>query len=228
MDRENETEDRNGRGGKARKATSGPPVQNAPDIRLILAAVGVVLAAGLGYLALRPDRPPAPATTGVAAIGGPFTMVDADGRTVDQSVLQGKWSAVFFGYTYCPDICPATMTALGAAKARLGAEADQLQTVFVSIDPARDTPAQLKAYLASPVFPRPVIGLTGSAEQVAAMAKAYKVYYAKAGEGETDYLMDHNSAIYLMNPQGQFVRLIRPDAKPEDMAREIGAAMGRS
>jgi protein SCO1/2 len=195
---------------------------------LILVVVGVVLAAGLGYLAMRPSLPAATSTSGVAAIGGPFTMVDADGRTVDEGVLRGRWSAVFFGYTYCPDICPATMTALGAAKTRLGADGDKLQTVFVSIDPARDTPAQLKAYLASPVFPKPVIGLTGSAEQVAAIAKAYKVYYAKAGDGATDYLMDHNSAIYLMNPRGEFVRLVRPDAKPEDMAQEIGGAMRRS
>jgi protein SCO1/2 len=119
------------------------------------------------------------------------------------------------------------LTALGGAKQRLGSEAQDLQAVFVSVDPERDTPAQVKAYLESPVFPKPVVGLTGSPEQVAAIAKAYKVYYARNGEG-ADYLMDHNSAIYLMDPKGQFVRLIRPDAGPEAMAKEIAGAMRRS
>jgi protein SCO1/2 len=195
---------------------------------MILLGAGLVLMAALGYFALRPEVPAGERSAGAAAIGGPFRMVDVDGRPADESLLKGKWSAVFFGYTYCPDICPATMTALSAAKLKLPpAQAAQLQAVFVSIDPERDTPAQLKAYLESPAFPRPVIGLTGSPEQVKAIAKVYRVYYARAGEGP-DYLMDHNSAIYLMNPKGAFVRLVRPDAKPQDMAKEIGGAMGRS
>ena len=115
---------------------------------------------GLAFLVSRPPGlPTGQASVGAPAIGGAFTMVDTDGKPVDERVLQGKWSAVFFGYTYCPDICPATMTALTAVKARLGKSGDDLQTVFVSIDPARDTPAQLKAYLDSPAFPRPVVGI---------------------------------------------------------------------
>jgi protein SCO1/2 len=204
---------------------------NASRTRLILLAAGVAVMAALGFFALRPAPLPqasSTASTGVAAIGGPFTMVDTEGRPATEAILQGKWSLVFFGYTYCPDICPATMTALSAAKLQMApAQAAQLQTVFVSIDPERDTPAQLKAYLQSPAFPRPMVGLTGSPEQVKATAHAYRVFYARHGEG-ADYLMDHNSAIYLMNPQGAFVRLVRPDAKPRDMAREIGGAMGRN
>ncbi len=223
---------RNNQNGRAEAAVKAPdansPSRNASPARLILLGLGLAVMVGLGVLALRPMTrlPESGAASGVAAIGGPFSMVDAEGRAVDQGVLTGRWSAVFVGYTYCPDICPATMTALSAAKLKLPAsQKDQLQTVFVSIDPARDTPAQLKAYLESPAFPRPVIGLTGTPEQVKAIAAAYHVYYAKAGDGP-DYLMDHNSAIYLMNPQGVFARLVRPDAKPQDMAREIGAAMG--
>lgn len=214
--------------GEAPGAASSRP--NAPWGRLILLAGGLVAATVLGVLALSSPAPPSGAvsSSGTAAIGGPFTMVDTEGRTVDESVLNGRWSLVFFGFTYCPDICPATMTALAAAKLKLPpAQAEQLQTVFVSIDPERDTPAQLKSYLSSPAFPRPIIGLTGSPEQVKAIASAYRVYYAKSGDGP-DYLMDHNSAIYLLNPEGAFVRLVRPDAKPEDMAREIGGAMGRT
>jgi protein SCO1/2 len=219
-----------GPGGAAAKApTDRSPSRNAPPWRLILLLLGVLVMIGLGIFALKPAGPPSgqAASTGAAAIGGPFSMVDADGRPVDEGVLKGRWSAVFFGYTYCPDICPATMTALAAAKLRLPPEAAaRLQTVFVSIDPERDTPAQLKAYLESPAFPKPVVGLTGTPEQVKAIAHAYRVYYARSGEGP-DYLMDHNSAIYLMNPDGAFVRLVRPDAKPEDMAREIGGAIAR-
>lgn len=207
---------------------SGAQRKNAPPLRAILIAAGLLLAVVLGVLAFRTGGAPSGAsTTGEAAIGGPFAMTDMDGRPVDQRLLQGKWSAVFFGYTYCPDVCPATLTTLAAAQTRLGDRAANLQTVFVSVDPERDTPAQLKSYLASPAFPKPVLGLTGTPEQLAAIAKAYKVYYAKNGEGP-GYLMDHNSAIYLMDPQGRFVRLIRPDAAPDEMAKELGAAMRRS
>jgi protein SCO1/2 len=223
------TRKQHGRDRAPDKAPGAAPARNASPLRLILLVMGAVLLVVLGLLSMRPPSggPPLPGPTGTAAVGGPFTMIDTEGRTVDQRVLEGRWSLIFFGFTYCPDICPATMTALSAAKNRLGAQGADVQTVFVSIDPERDTPAQLKAYLDSPAFPRPIIGLTGSAEQVAAIAKAYRVYYARNGEG-ADYLMDHNSAVYLMDPQGRFVRLVRPDAKPEDMAREIGAAMGRS
>lgn len=216
---------------KDRSKQAGPPgdaqPKNAPPARAILMGLGVLLAVVLGVLAFRGGDPSGPAVTGEAAIGGPFAMTDTDGRPVDQRLLQGKWSAVFFGYTYCPDVCPATLTTLAAAQTRLGDQGRDLQTVFVSVDPARDTPAQLKSYLASPAFPKPVVGLTGTPEQLAAIAKAYKVYYARNGDGP-GYLMDHNSAIYLMDPQGRFVRLIRPDAAPDEMAKELGAALRRS
>jgi protein SCO1/2 len=103
--------------------------------------------------------------SGTALIGGPFQLVDQDGRTVNQGVLNGKWSAVFFGYTYCPDVCPTTLQTLAQAKVALGAAARDLQVVFVSVDPDRDTPAQMKAYLARPVRRRRLLRLrrpTGS------------------------------------------------------------------
>lgn len=215
------------RSGK-RAEQSSSPLENARRPALILLVASLLLLVAMIVYTFTAPRGPAAssANSGIAAVGGPFAMVDSEGRPADETLLQGKWSAVFFGYTYCPDVCPATLTTLGAATQRLGARAADLQTVFVSVDPARDTPAQIKAYLESPVFPRPIIGLTGSPEQLAAMAKAYKAYYAKAGEGD-GYLMDHASAIYLMNPQGGFDRLIRTDQGPEAMAEEIRAAMGR-
>jgi len=161
---------------------------------------------------------------GEAKIGGPFTMVDQTGRAVDQRVLLGKWSAVFFGYTYCPDTCPATLAALAATQARLGAAAKAFQVVFVSVDPARDTPAQMKLYLSSQGFPAGAVGLTGTPAQVAAIAKAYAAFYAKAGEG-ADYQMQHSAMIYLMNPEGKFVRPLVEAQGPGVMAKQIADAM---
>jgi protein SCO1/2 len=163
-------------------------------------------------------------STGTALIGGPFQLVSQDGRTVDQSVLNGKWSAVFFGYTYCPDVCPTSLQALARAKAALGAAAKDLQVVFISVDPERDTPAQIKAYLAAPAFPKGTIGLTGSAAQVAAAAKAYRVYYQKQGTGE-GYTLNHSSIVYLMNPKGKFDRVVSESQTPAEISTQIGDAM---
>jgi protein SCO1/2 len=207
-----------------------PPIRwRVVLVQILLVAVGVAVVAGAGKLVYSLWPAPAPpASSGQALIGGPFQLVDQDGKPVDQHVLDGKWSAVFFGYTYCPDVCPATLTTLAAAKARMGAKADRLQVVFVSIDPERDTPAQLKTYLESPAFPKPILGLTGTPEQVKTIARAYRVYYAKAGgtkPGDKAYLMDHASAIYLVNPKGQFGRLVDPQLPPDEMAKALGEGM---
>jgi protein SCO1 len=162
---------------------------------------------------------------GTAMVGGPFELVDQNGQPVDEKILKGKWSAVFFGFTYCPDVCPTTMQALGAAQQQLGSKADKLQVIFISVDPERDTPEQLKTYLSNEVFPRGTIGLTGTPEQVAAVGKAYRIYYKKRGEG-SDYLVDHSTPVYLMNPKGQFDRVIPFGVSPEEIARQISEAMG--
>jgi protein SCO1 len=163
-------------------------------------------------------------SSGEALVGGPFQMVDQNGKSVDQSLLKGKWSAVFFGYTYCPDVCPTTLQALAQAEAKLGDKAKNLQVVFVSVDPARDTPAQMKAYLSTPAFPKDAIGLTGTPAQVAAAAKAYRVYYQKDGQGE-GYSVAHSSIVYLMNPDGKFDRALTESQTPSEVATQIGDAM---
>jgi protein SCO1/2 len=163
-------------------------------------------------------------STGEALIGGPFQLVNQDGKAVDQSLLTGKWTAVFFGYTYCPDVCPTTLQTLALAQQTLGGKAKDLQVVFVSVDPERDTPAQIKAYLAGPAFPKGTIGLTGSPDQVAAAAKAYRVYYAKQGTGE-GYTLNHSSIVYLMNPNGKFDRVVSESQTPAQIATQIGDAM---
>lgn len=190
-----------------------------------------IVIAATGLLALQGCGPGGgsrgEASTGQAQVGGPFHMVDQDGKAVDQHLLDGKWSAVFFGYTYCPDVCPATLQVLAQAQARLGANAGAFQVVFVSIDPARDTPPQLKSYLAARGFPRQTTGLTGSAAQVAAIAKAYRVYYAKEGTGD-GYAMAHSSIIYLMNPKGQFDSVLPDGQTPEQLAADIADAINKA
>jgi protein SCO1/2 len=159
-----------------------------------------------------------------AAVGGPFQLVDTTGRTVDQDVLKGKWSVVFFGYTHCPDICPTTMFAMGQVEPMLGPKASDLQTVFITVDPARDTVKQLAAYVANPAFPKRLVGLTGSPAQVDGAAKAYHVFYQKAGEGD-DYAVAHASYSYLMTPTGRFACVIPYGLTPEQIAGKIQTAM---
>jgi protein SCO1 len=196
------------------------------NLILILACVvGLAILGGAAWRAgvFAPDKG-GQTGSGTALVGGPFKLVNQDGQPVDESILKGKWSAVFFGFTYCPDVCPTTLQALGAAQQELGGKADKLQVVFISVDPERDTPEQIKTYLSNEVFPKGTIGLTGTPEQIAAVAKAYRVYFKKNGEGD-DYLIDHSTAIYLMNPKGQFETVLRHNAPPAELAQQISQAI---
>ncbi|MBU1348177.1 MAG: SCO family protein [Alphaproteobacteria bacterium] len=164
--------------------------------------------------------------TGQPSVGGPFQMVNQQGQPVDQTLLEGKWSLVFFGFTYCPDYCPTTLTALEATRQQLGSDADDLQIVFVSVDPERDTPQALNDYLSSEGFPPGVIGLTGTPEQVAETARVYRAYYQKVGEGE-GYTMNHSLTVYLMGPDGRFRSALAHDLGPERSAQLIRRVMAR-
>ncbi|WP_292071663.1 SCO family protein [Brevundimonas sp. UBA7534] len=165
-------------------------------------------------------------STGQPLVGGEFHLVDQDGRPVDQTMLDGKWSLVFFGFTYCPEFCPTTLAELAAVQQRLGAQADDLQIVFISIDPQRDTPPALKDYLSSDGFPQGTIGLTGTPEQVAQAAKAYRAYYEKVGEGD-GYTMNHSLTVYLMGPDGKFRTAVAYGLGPEKSTKIIQDAMAR-
>jgi len=165
--------------------------------------------------------------SGAAAIGGAFELVDQTGETRTDADYRGRYMLVFFGYTHCPDFCPtalqAVADALDALEAAAGAAAaEQVVPIFVTVDPERDTPEALKDY-ASAFHPR-LVALTGSAAQVAQAAKAYRVYYAKAGEGE-DYLMDHSTFTYLMGPDGRYLAHFRHGTPPEEMAERIRSFM---
>lgn len=183
-------------------------------LALAIAVVGAGLAWRDGVKPKAPDR---------SAIGGPFHLTTDDGRQVDQHILQGKWSVVYFGYTFCPDVCPTTLAALGQAIRRLGPKAKAVQVIFITVDPERDTPSQLKAYLSSPSFPAGAVGLTGSETQIRAVAGQYHVYYARHGTG-ADYSVDHTSVVYLMDPRGRFVNPIAV-GPPAAMAAQISQAM---
>lgn len=166
------------------------------------------------------------ASTGQPQVGGPFQLVDQNGRAVDQTLLNGKWSLVFFGFTGCPDFCPTTLTSLKTTRDRLGARGKDVQVVFISVDPERDTSRALKDYLASDGFPEGAIGLTGTPARVRAAADAYRAYYEKVGTGP-DYSMNHSLTVYLMGPDGKFRTAIANDLGPDRSARVIANAMAR-
>jgi len=188
---------------------------------IVTVALGLVLAVliALSFNAGRPSQ-----TQGQALVGGPFQLVNQDGRPVDQSLLKGRWSVVFFGFTYCPDICPATMQAVRGAVDLLGADGKNVQIVFVSVDPGRDKPRVLKDWLDAQDLPASTLGLTGTPEQVAAAAKAYRVVYQMEGSG-ADYQVNHSTAAYLMNPDGRFDRVLAYGLTPEQMAEQIRKGM---
>ncbi|HAD83330.1 MAG TPA: SCO family protein [Brevundimonas sp.] len=199
-----------------------------PVILFAAACAVIALALGLITMVVVGGRQQAAQTTDAATgqplVGGPFTLTDQDGQVVDQSILEGKWSLVFFGFTYCPDYCPTTLGVLNAVQERMGDKARDLQIVFISIDPERDTPQMLKDYLSSDGFPDGVIGLTGTPEQVAQVAREYRAFYQKVGEGE-GYTMNHGLTVYLMGPDGQFRSAVAHDLGPSRTATLIENAM---
>jgi protein SCO1/2 len=152
------------------------------------------------------------------AIGGPFTLVDGDGRTVTDKDFRGRWMLVYFGYTFCPDVCPTSLSVVANALDKLEpAQLDKVVPLFITVDPARDTTAVMKDYVAA--FHPKMVGLTGTPEQIAAVTKAYKVYAAKAkGADEANYTMDHSSILYLMAPDGSFAAHFPHGTSADDLA----------
>lgn len=153
-----------------------------------------------------------------------FTLSDTNGQEVSLATFQGKWMLMFFGYTNCPDVCPTALLNIASTLKAMGPAAAALQPVFVTIDPERDTPAALKDYLAN--FDPRIVGLTGSARQIADTAKSYQVFYRKQPLDGGGYMMDHSSAFELISPAGIYLRAFRPDDDPDDFADELRAAMG--
>jgi len=174
----------------------------------VIAIAALVIAAGVvGFTAYRYLTPATTASLGEALVGGPFTLTDQNGKQVKNSDFAGHYMLVYFGYTFCPDVCPAELQVMSAALDAMGSAAKNVVPIFVTIDPERDTPVVLKQYMSN--FNPRFVALTGTPKQIAAVAKEYRVYYAKAKgwqQAGDNYLMDHSSIIYLMGPNGKFVK----------------------
>jgi protein SCO1/2 len=154
---------------------------------------------------------------GSVQVGGPFTLQGADGKAVSDASFRGRWMLVYFGYTFCPDVCPTELQAVAASLDQLGPLAAKVAPLFITIDPGRDTPTAIGQY--TKLFDDRLIGLTGSDKQIADVARAYRVYYARAeAKGSTDYLMDHSSFLYLMGPDGSLRYLFKPGMSGAEMA----------
>jgi len=161
---------------------------------------------------------------GKEPIGGPFALIDHTGRPRTDADFRGKLMLIYFGFSFCPDICPTDLMAIGQAIDRLGPAGEAVQPLFITVDPERDTPAQLKDYVAS--FHSRLIGLTGEAARIRDAARAYRVYYAKAEIGRAaEYTVDHSGFIYLMGRDGQYLGFFPPGTPPERMAAVIGSQL---
>jgi protein SCO1 len=190
-----------------------------PSWNYLIVACGVLITILVGVAAAHRFTGEEVATSPLG-INGHFTLMTPDGSTVTDQSLRGKWLVIYFGYTFCPDLCPTALSDISVALRQLGPMADEVQPLFITVDPERDTPQVLADYVKS--FDPRLIGLRGSPEQTAAVAAAYHVYYAPRKLGSNgEYAVDHSSFIYVINPQGQFVKLLTGDLPGHPMADEL-------
>ena len=198
---------------------------SARTTRLLLMSAafltGIVLCTSLVLIVSGRVSPPM--AQQIAAIGGPFKLVDQNGQVITDQDLKGHPFLVFFGFTHCPDVCPTTLFEVSEIFRALGPDADRARSLFITVDPERDTPAAMKDYLSS--FDPHLSGLTGDPAEVAAVAKAYRVYFKKVPLDQGDYTMDHTAIVYLMDKTGRFVspfNIKRPtDVAVADLRRHL-------
>ena len=198
-----------------------------------LGLIGLILLGTIVFLELGPGSEPrvvadnaTPGTMAVAgaSIGGPFNLIDHKGHAVTDAAYRGRWMLVFFGYSDCPDECPVTLQKMANALNSLGPLADRIAPLFITVDPARDTPDRLARYLAN--FGSRIIGLTGNSERIAAAAKAYRVYYSPAQHEQSGIdLVSHSTFLYLMNSSGKLDALFRPDISADQLAAALRARL---
>ncbi len=193
-------------------------------IIVIAAVLGLALAVFLNIMASK-IQPPAQSGGLLAvtkdAFGGPFTLTDQDGTKVSQDDFSGEYRLIYFGFTYCPAICPTELAKMTKALNALGSDGDAVQPIFITIDPERDTVETMKNYVA--MFHPRLQGLTGTPDEIKQVAKEYKIYYAKAqDESLSDYTMDHSSFIYFMGPDDRLLHIFKMQDSAEDMTSVIG------
>ncbi len=186
----------------------------AASIVLVLFAAGF---AGAYTFLSAPERVQ---SEGAAHVGGPFSLVNTDGKSVTDRDFRGKLMLVFFGYAHCPDVCPTELQTMSAVMDKLGPEAAKVAPIFISVDPKRDTPEALSGYMKN--FDSRIAGLTGNQNEIADVAKAYRVYYRKAGDGGGgDYTVDHSAFVYLMDGEGKYLTHFTFNTTPDSMLAVI-------
>jgi protein SCO1/2 len=192
-----------------------------PLVLLPFLLLATVLAAGALWRLgdLRAQRGTQTISVEKVELGGPFTLTDQNGTKRSDSEFRGKYMLVFFGYTFCPDVCPTTLAVMAAALDKMGSGADRIVPVFISVDPSRDTPEVLKAYLSA--FGPRFIGLTGTEEEIAATAKAYRVYVQAHKDQGENYTVDHSGVVYLMDKSGAFLANYSLDSSPDKLAADL-------
>lgn len=193
-----------------------------PRVTRLLLIVSAFLAGLLlcfSVVLLVSGRNGAPVATAASSVGGPFRLTDQNGRAVTNEDMKGHPFLVFFGFTHCPEICPTTLFEVSEVLNKLGPDASKVNALFVTVDPERDTPEKLKDYLSS--FNPRLVGLTGDAASLAAVAKAYRVYYKKVPQDGGDYTMDHTAIVYLMDKDGRFVAPFSLKRTPDEAAADL-------
>jgi protein SCO1/2 len=193
-------------------------------LRIVLWAL-VVFAAGLAAWNFADLSAEDQLANNAVRIGGPFSMTDHNGTAVTDKTYSGKAMAIFFGFTYCPDICPTTLARMSGLVAKLGPDAARLQVILVSVDPERDTPQVLKEYLAS--FDPGFVGLTGTPEQLASFAKTYRAFYEKVPTDAGEYTMNHTAGVFLFNSQGEFSGTLDAHEKDEVALEKLKRLVSR-
>lgn len=199
--------------------------------RIGLAVVTAAVAGGAAWVVvpawLSPPKTPQVqvALPSGVTLGGPFSLTDETGARVTPETFRGRFMLIYFGFTYCPDVCPTELAKMAAALDLLGAEAEEVVPILITVDPERDTPSALAQY--TDLFHPRLVGLTGSEAEIAAAARAYRAYYAKVrtGPGADEYTMDHSAFVYLMGRQGEFIALFNPQTTPEAMAEAMRRAI---
>ena len=192
-----------------------------PVVLLPFLLLATVLAAGALWRLgdLRAQRGTQTISIDKVELGGPFTLTDQNGEKRSDSEFRGKYMLIFFGYTFCPDVCPTTLAVMAAALDKMGSGADRIVPIFISVDPERDKPEVLKAYLSA--FGPRFVGLTGTEEEIAATAKAYRVYVQSHKDEGQNYTVDHSGVVYLMDKSGAFLANYSLDASPDKLAADL-------
>jgi protein SCO1/2 len=191
-------------------------------IAFVIAGFLIGALAGAAILLLTTPQGGQPVqSSGTALIGGPFSLVGTDGKPVTDRDFRGRYMLIFFGFTHCPDICPAELQVIAQALDQLGDKAKNVVPVFITLDPERDTPEAMANYVKS--FGANFVGLTGSPGAIAAAAKAYRVSYSKVENKDSagDYSVDHSALVYLMDPEGRYVTHFSYGLSADQMAEKL-------